>query len=104
MCLTVIVSDFSEADILKYMEEGTHIIHAVVAAGESILVHCQAGVSRSATMIAAYLIKYLGFSVSAAVDMVKTARPIANPNKGFMRQLEVWQKVAQQDQGRQCKL
>ena len=100
----MIVSAFSDADILKYMEEGTYIIHAAVDAGESILVHCQAGVSRSATMVAAYLIKYFDFSVSAAVDMVKAARPIANPNEGFMRQLEAWQKVAQHSQGRQCKL
>lgn len=52
-----------------------------------VLVHCHAGISRSVSLILAYLIITQGFSFNEALDMVKKSRPIANPNPGFKNQL-----------------
>jgi len=52
-----------------------------------VLVHCNAGVSRAPSIVIMYLMKYENLSYSEAWEIVKTARPIARPNDGFLRQL-----------------
>jgi dual specificity phosphatase 12 len=41
-----------------------------------VLVHCQAGMSRSATVVAAYLMGTLELTPMEAVEMVKEKRPV----------------------------
>ena len=52
-----------------------------------VLVHCQAGVSRSATIVIAYIMEYSSLSMQKAYDYVKSKRTIVAPNLGFMGQL-----------------
>ncbi|KAL2169014.1 hypothetical protein VTG60DRAFT_6587 [Thermothelomyces hinnuleus] len=69
----------------------------------AVLVHCAMGKSRSATAIIAYLLwKYphrfgradpartAQQAVERALHWVRRSRPVAEPNEGFMRQLEMW--------------
>jgi len=56
------------------------------AAG-AVLVHCYAGVSRSAALVAAHLMTRLGLSLTEAMARVRAARPEADPNPGFVAQL-----------------
>lgn len=51
------------------------------------LVHCVAGVSRSASLCIVYLIKYEKMSLRQAYHYVKSARPIIRPNVGFWQQM-----------------
>ena len=53
-----------------------------------MLVHCYAGVSRSATIIIAYLMKIMKWDLNTAFDFVKHKRVVAKPNDGFMNQLQ----------------
>lgn len=55
------------------------------------LVHCYAGVSRSATIVAAYLISEKSMSVVDAIDYIRARRPVINPNSGFMEQLRIFE-------------
>ncbi|KAG7530702.1 hypothetical protein FFLO_04872 [Filobasidium floriforme] len=55
-----------------------------------VLVHCQAGMSRSATIVAAYLMKVLGVGVDEALDMIRNVRPVIEPSQTFREQLEVY--------------
>ena len=59
--------------------------------GGSVLIHCQMGISRSATVAIAYLMKYHSFSRDAAYQYVKERRPLINPNPGFWSQLQLFQ-------------
>ena len=58
---------------------------------KNILVHCFMGSSRSATVIIAYLIKYLNYSLIDAMQFVKTKRVVVNLNKDFYNQLEIFE-------------
>lgn len=55
-----------------------------------VLVHCAAGVSRSATVVAAYLMARHGMTPSQALDHIVERRPCVEPNEGFIRQLYTW--------------
>ena len=52
-----------------------------------VLVHCSKGVSRSAAIIAAYLMRTHGLGVDAAVAFLRERRPVVAPNAAFTRQL-----------------
>ena len=56
-----------------------------------VLVHCKMGISRSASTVCAYLMKSLNWSLEQALSHVKTCRPIANPNDGFIQQLKIYE-------------
>lgn len=53
-----------------------------------ILVHCSAGVSRSPTIVVAYLMKHRNMSLRTALGHVVRIRPQVSPNPGFIEQLK----------------
>ena len=61
-----------------------------VVATPRVLVHCVQGKSRSATVVAAYMVRYLGYSPEDAVAELARRRPIVAPNPGFLRQLDAF--------------
>lgn len=52
-----------------------------------VLVHCVAGVSRSATVVIAWLMHHKKISKDLAYEIVKTQRPAVSPNNGFLEML-----------------
>lgn len=56
-----------------------------------VYVHCQQGVSRSATVVLAYLMLYQNMSLMTAARAVREKREIF-PNEGFLKQLCVLEK------------
>jgi len=53
-----------------------------------ILIHCQAGRSRSVTILAAYMIKNFSFDVDTTLNLIKNKRSIIEPNQYFVTQLK----------------
>ncbi|GJP29007.1 hypothetical protein CLOM_g13 [Closterium sp. NIES-68] len=83
----VSIIDSSHVNIIEHFEICFRAIDDGIRSG-GILVHCVAGMSRSATVVIAYLMARKGLSFQEAFAHVKKCRPIAQPNYGFMRQLE----------------
>ena len=57
----------------------------------SVLVHCNAGMSRSVSICMAYLIHSHGMPLIQAFEVLKSTRHQASPNAGFMEQLTEWE-------------
>ena len=57
-----------------------------------VLIHCYKGVSRSVSIVIAYLIYLYKWSYDKAFDFVQSKRSIANPNIGFYLQLKTFYK------------
>lgn len=55
--------------------------------GYRVLVHCRAGISRSASFVLYYLMRKKHWSLTRALLFVQSKRPQVGPNQGFLRQL-----------------
>ena len=62
------------APTLSVLTEACEMIERAICKEEGVLVHCQGGVGRTNTVIAAYLIKVLGISASDAIATVSSQR------------------------------
>jgi len=80
-------ADNGYQNLKQYFDEAFEFIDAARARGGSVLIHCQAGVSRSPTIAVAYLIKYFPMTMVDAYKFVKSRRSIISPNLNFMGQL-----------------
>ncbi|KAK4266402.1 hypothetical protein QN277_027332 [Acacia crassicarpa] len=92
---TLNVVDRQDVDIKQYFNECFDFIDESKSLGGGTLVHCFAGKSRSVTIVVAYLMKTRRMSLSQALEHVKSRRPVASPNSGFIRQLEDFEKSLQ---------
>lgn len=95
----IILEDEADINLLEYFPEICHFIHSALASQKTpegctvnLLVHCRAGISRSATAVISYLV-WTHCSVEAAVDFLIRQRYGVNPNPGFIKRLELWSKL-----------
>ena len=86
------VRDTSDALLAPYFDEVADAINERTKKGERCLVHCVAGISRSATLCIAYLIKYHKMSLRKAYYHVLSCRDCIFPNFGFWHQLIEYEK------------
>ncbi|XP_066981433.1 dual specificity protein phosphatase 19 [Macrobrachium rosenbergii] len=86
------VLDTPSCRIIDILDECCDFIHNVVVGGGCVLVHCNAGVSRSASVVIAYLMRYYGMNYEEAFKFVKTKRSFIRPNTGFVEQLKEYEK------------
>lgn len=93
--LRVPVFDDPAEDLLAHLEPTCAAMEAAVRAGGACLVYCKNGRSRSAAVCTAYLMRHGGHSLQRAFQMVKAARPVAEPNPGFWSQLQKYEQTLQ---------
>jgi len=85
--------DVEETDLLKYWDETYNFIHGAKQMGGKVLVHCKMGISRSASTVCSFAMKYFGWSLSRALSHTKERRGIINPNTGFREQLQIYEGI-----------
>ncbi|KAJ7272544.1 protein-tyrosine phosphatase-like protein [Mycena haematopus] len=86
------VADRADANIQQYLTQTTEFITAALAENENnnVLVHCFQGVSRSATVVCAYIVATTYMTASESIAYVQSKRSIVSPNSGFRHQLQAW--------------
>lgn len=84
----VLASDTPQQDLAQFFPECNDFIHAARVKGGNVLVHCLAGVSRSVTVTAAYMMTVTNYGWRDCLNAIRGARSYANPNFGFQRQLQ----------------
>lgn len=77
--------DLPESNLILAIKKCIRIIHE--NRSENILVHCNAGVSRSPAIIISYLMAFANLSYNDAYNKVKRVRNCIKPNDGFVKQL-----------------
>jgi protein-tyrosine phosphatase len=90
------IVDGPPAPSLEWLQEQVDFIDEQRAAGRTVYVHCRNGVSRSSTVVAAYLMQRHGWTLEQTLAEMRKKRPEVRPNPTFMPLLEAWQKRAMQ--------
>ncbi|KAJ7576925.1 protein-tyrosine phosphatase-like protein [Mycena floridula] len=87
--LHICIADNPDSDLLSHFDVTTEFIRAALAENETnkVLVHCFQGISRSATIVCAYLVATDGLEAIKSIEFVQRKRGIVSPNNGFRRQL-----------------
>ncbi|MCL4148508.1 UNVERIFIED_CONTAM: hypothetical protein GTU68_013577, partial [Idotea baltica] len=83
--------DTPEFPLIEILDECCEFIQASVVAGGRVLVHCNAGVSRSASVVIAYLMRQYCMTFDEAFRFVKHRRSFIRPNEGFVQQLKLYE-------------
>jgi hypothetical protein len=81
------LADIETSDISPMLAPSYEFIEQAKARGEAVLVHCGAGVSRSATLAMAYLMRAQRVSAAKARAQVTALRSVVCVNDGFWRTL-----------------
>lgn len=85
---TLQILDLPDTDITSYLADCSSFIDEARKQKGVVLVHCNAGVSRSSSIAIGYLMQREGLSFEDAYSQVKVARPSIHPNRGFYQQLQ----------------
>ena len=89
----VVAEDSEDEDLLTYLPQTNEWITECVEHQRPILVHCLAGISRSTTVVCAYIMRKYQMSAERAIDFVLEKRDCISPNDGFIQQLKLFHRM-----------
>jgi len=79
--------DLGRTNVKGLLEKVSKFMEAGQKEGSNILVHCQSGQNRSATLVIAHLMMYHNETLYRAHKRVKRLRPVVQINAGYAKQL-----------------
>ena len=88
------LDDATDEDLLSWLKEGFEFIDS---AENNIYIHCAMGISRSASVVIAYLMYKNKMSYNDAYNEVKNKRKEISPNTGFQEQLKKFEKILKEN-------
>jgi len=80
------VDDLPHANISRHFRRTTDFIQRAIETGGTVCVNCYMGLSRSATVVIAYLMMKQNMTCKQALDVISQGRKV-RPNPGFLQQL-----------------
>jgi hypothetical protein len=91
--------DLGPPPSLDWLREQVEFIDRQRKAGRPILVHCRAGINRSVTVVAAYLMWRDGLSRDEALEIIANQRPRIGPFQVYLDYLAEWEELLKQPKG-----
>lgn len=90
--LRIAVNDNYNENLLPYFPKAFSFLDNVRESGGCAIIHCLAGISRSATVCISYVMRHLCLSSDDAYRYVKSKRATISPNFNFLGQLLEYEK------------
>ncbi|GBB88861.1 hypothetical protein RclHR1_15490003 [Rhizophagus clarus] len=90
--LKIDITDDPSSNISKHFHECINFIESAKSTNGRVYVHCLAGISRSASIVIAYLMNSQKIYYKQAFNLVKEKKPNVKPNQGFVKQLREFEK------------
>jgi len=91
------LEDSPNAKLLPLLDGAVDFIANIIDKGGACFVHCKGGMSRSASIVIAYLMKHRGLSFDVATQVTRHGRPNIDPNFGFRRELQKFEEQCRKD-------
>ena len=88
-CYLPVIDDTAPTE--SELTEGVKFIQNSILNNEKVYVHCAAGVGRSVTIVAAWLIKEKNLSVETSLDKIRINRPFILPVSEQLTLLKKWE-------------
>jgi protein-tyrosine phosphatase len=89
--LRIAVYDVNNEEIEEYFEAAYNFIEKAFAEGHKVLVHCYAGMSRSPTIVASYMMRKYDMSFEGAAKYISEQRDVTN-FRTFRKKLQEYEK------------
>ena len=83
------VEDNFKTNIIQYFKE----CFSFIEGSDKVFVHCAAGMSRSPTIVIAYIMWKKKISLIDAFNFVRNKRRFISPNDNFMNQLKIFEEL-----------
>ncbi|XP_033209319.1 serine/threonine/tyrosine-interacting protein B-like [Belonocnema kinseyi] len=93
--LVLNIADAATENIIQHFQRVRTFIDDALREGGQVLVHGNAGISRSAALVLAYVMETYGLTQARAYTIVQQRRFCINPNDGFMAQLREYEPIYQ---------
>ena len=87
------IDDFPKENIIQYFKKCIEFIESA----NKTYVHCMCGISRSSTIVIAYLMWKTHATYNEAYFFVKNRRRYISPNEGFVQQLKIFEKLLKEN-------
>ena len=86
------LEDTTAQPLAPYLSPACDYIERALAEGGKVLVHCRAGVSRSASLVLAYVMKVGHFRLKETIRMMQAKGATIGPNPSFLNELLIWER------------
>ena len=81
------IEDFNQEDLAEKLKGAGDLLNKLLKEGNTVYVHCTAGMSRAAATVIIYLVLYENYTVEDAANFCKKHRPVICPNYGVINKI-----------------
>jgi protein-tyrosine phosphatase len=86
------LEDDTDSSILKHIEDALEWVEKQLQT-KNVLIHCHMGISRSASLVLAFLMKNFGMTLDQAFEHTASIRDTIGPNSTFMKELQTYESM-----------